>query len=53
MSQLKQIDKQNKKKLISNLGKLGSSNFITNFIAYITGTIGGPVLVSLKKMVLL
>ena len=25
-------------------GKLGSSNIITNFIAYITGTIGGPII---------
>ncbi|MDC0092795.1 MFS transporter [Alphaproteobacteria bacterium] len=31
------------------LGKLGSSNFITNFFAYITGTIGGPIIYFFKK----
>ena len=30
-------------------GKLGSSNIITNFIAYITGTIGGPIISFFKK----
>ena len=30
-------------------GKLGSSNIITNFIAYITGTIGGPIISFLEK----
>ncbi|MDB9872272.1 MFS transporter [Alphaproteobacteria bacterium] len=29
--------------------KLGSSNFITNFFAYITGTIGGPIVSFFKK----
>ena len=29
--------------------KLGSSNFITNFFAYISGTIGGPVISFFKK----
>ena len=29
--------------------KLGSSNFITNFLAYITGTIGGPIISFFKK----
>jgi PAT family beta-lactamase induction signal transducer AmpG len=29
--------------------KLGSSNFITNFFAYITGTIGGPIISFFKK----
>jgi len=29
--------------------KLGSRNFITNFFAYITGTIGGPVISFFKK----
>ena len=29
--------------------KLGSSNIITNFIAYITGTIGGPIISFFKK----
>ena len=31
-------------------GKLGSNNIITNFIAYITGTIGGPIISFFKKM---
>ena len=30
-------------------GKLGSSNIITNFIAYITGTIGGPSISFFRK----
>ena len=30
-------------------GKLGSNNVITNFIAYITGTIGGPIISFFKK----
>ena len=30
-------------------GKLGTSNIITNFIAYITGTIGGPIISFFKK----
>ena len=30
-------------------GKLGSNNIITNFIAYITGTIGGPIISFFKK----
>merc|ERR1712078_492513 len=30
-------------------GKLGSNNFITNFIAYISGTIGGPIISFFKK----
>ena len=29
--------------------KLGSSNIITNFIAYITGTIGGPIISFFRK----
>jgi PAT family beta-lactamase induction signal transducer AmpG len=29
--------------------KLGSNNFITNFIAYISGTIGGPIISFFKK----
>ena len=29
--------------------RLGSSNIITNFIAYITGTIGGPIISFFKK----
>ena len=30
-------------------GKLGSNNIITNFIAYISGTIGGPIISFFKK----
>ena len=30
-------------------GKLGSNNVITNFIAYVSGTIGGPVISFFKK----
>ena len=30
-------------------GKLGSNNIITNFIAWITGTIGGPIISFFKK----
>ena len=29
--------------------KLGSNNIITNFVAYITGTIGGPIISFFKK----
>ena len=29
--------------------KLGSNNILTNFIAYITGTIGGPIISFFKK----
>ena len=36
-----------------NEGKLGASNILTNFIAYITGTIGGPIISFFKKMDLL
>ena len=45
------IDKQIKQKETDKLikGKLGSNNIITNFIAYITGTIGGPVISFFKK----
>ena len=42
--QIKQIETD---KLIK--GKLGSNNFITNFIAYISGTIGGPIISFFKK----
>ena len=42
--QIKQIETD---KLIK--GKLGSNNFITNFIAYISGTIGGPIMSFFKK----
>ncbi len=30
-------------------GKLGSNNIITNFIVYVTGTIGGPIISFFKK----
>ena len=51
MSQLKQIDRQNKKtdKIIA--GKFGSKNFLTNFLAYITGTISGPIISFFKKWI--
>ena len=44
-------DRQSKQKETDNLikGKLGSSNIITNFVAYITGTIGGPIISFFKK----
>ena len=45
----RQLKQRETDKLIE--GKLGSSNAITNFIVYITGTIGGPV-ISFFKMAL-
>ena len=30
-------------------GKLGAKNMITTFVAYITGTIGGPIISFFKK----
>ena len=46
-----QTDRQAKQKETDQLieKKLGSSNFVTNFIAYITGTIGGPIISFFKK----
>ena len=46
-----QTDRQAKQKETDQLieKKLGSSNFVTNFIAYITGTIGGPIINFFKK----
>ena len=46
-----QTDRQTKQKETDQLieKKLGSSNFVTNFIAYITGTIGGPIISFFKK----
>ena len=46
-----QTDRQAKQKETDQLieKKLGTSNFITNFIAYITGTIGGPIISFFKK----
>ena len=39
-------DRQKKQKETDKLiqGKLGSNNIITSFIAYVTGTIGGPII---------
>ena len=49
-----ETDRQAKQKETDKLieENFGSSNVITNFIAYITGTIGGPIISFLKKMVL-
>ncbi len=46
-----QTDREAKQKETDQLieKKLGSSNFVTNFIAYITGTIGGPIISFFKK----
>ena len=46
-----QTDRQAKQKETDQLieKKLGSNNFVTNFIAYITGTIGGPIISFFKK----
>ena len=46
-----QTDRQAKQKETDQLieKKLGTSNFVTNFIAYITGTIGGPIISFFKK----
>ena len=46
-----ETDRQAKQRETDKLieGKLGSSNAITNFIAYITGTIGGPIISFFKK----
>ncbi|MDB2697000.1 MFS transporter [Alphaproteobacteria bacterium] len=46
-----ETNKQAKQKEIDKiiLGKLRSNNFITYFFAYITGTIGGPVVSFFKK----
>jgi PAT family beta-lactamase induction signal transducer AmpG len=46
-----ETDRQAKQKETDKLieGKLGSSNIITTFIAYITGTIGGPIISFFRK----
>ena len=46
-----ETDKHAKQKEIDEIiaGKLKSKNFITYFFAYITGTIGGPVISFFKK----
>ncbi len=43
----KQVRQKENDKII--LERLGSSNFITNIFAYITGTVGGPVISFFKK----
>ena len=44
-------DRQNKQKETDEIiqSKLGSNNVITKFVAYITGTIGGPIISFFKK----
>jgi len=46
-----ETNRQSKQKETDQMieGKLGSSNIITNFIAWITGTIGGPIISFFKK----
>jgi len=46
-----ETDRQSKQKKTDQMieGKLGQSNIITNFIAWITGTIGGPIISFFKK----
>ena len=46
-----ETDRQAKQKETDRLieARLGSNNLITNFIVYITGTIGGPIISFLKK----
>ena len=46
-----ETDRQDKQKETDKIieEKLGSSNAITNFIAYLTGTIGGPIISFFKK----
>ena len=43
----RQTNQKETDKLIES--KLGSKNFVTNFIVYITGTIGGPIISFFKK----
>ena len=43
----RQINQRKTDKLIEE--KLGSNNIITNFVAYISGTIGGPIISFFKK----
>ena len=46
-----ETDRQSKQRETDQMieGKLGSNNIITNFIAWITGTIGGPIISFFKK----
>lgn len=48
-----ETDRQSKQRETDQMieGKLGSSNIITNFIAWITGTIGGPIISFSKKWI--
>ena len=50
MRQVK-TDRQSNQKATDQmiLNKLGSNNVLTNFIAYISGTIGGPIISFFKK----
>jgi PAT family beta-lactamase induction signal transducer AmpG len=46
-----ETDRQSKQRETDQMieGKLGSSNIITSFVAWITGTIGGPIVSFFKK----
>jgi PAT family beta-lactamase induction signal transducer AmpG len=46
-----ETDRQSKQRVTDQMieGKLGSSNIVTSFIAWITGTIGGPIISFFKK----
>ena len=46
-----ETDRQSKQRETDQMieGKLGSSNIVTSFIAWITGTIGGPIISFFKK----
>jgi len=46
-----ETDRQSKQRETDQMieGKLGSNNIITNFIAWVTGTIGGPIISFFKK----
>jgi PAT family beta-lactamase induction signal transducer AmpG len=46
-----ETDRQSKQKETDKMieRKLGSNNMLTNFVAYITGTIGGPIISFFKK----
>jgi len=46
-----ETDRQSKQRETDQVieGKLGSSNIITSFVAWITGTIGGPIISFFKK----
>ena len=46
-----ETDRQKKQRETDRIiqGKLGSNNILSNFIAYISGTIGGPIISFFKK----